>query len=141
MIHAGADRGLASPAGCLWTMFRVLRMAKSRLTGRVAGGSKGPGLLSWLQGRLGAGQGARPHIAGGRQQRHGMPTSPGPIDRAPLPPRSAPPLLESLVPGLGSTCEELGGTQAPWGRLRTGGAPPARPAGCADSIPIGPLGG
>ena len=27
-----------------------------------------------------------------------------------------------------------------WGRLRAGGAPLARPVGCPDSTPIGPLG-
>jgi hypothetical protein len=86
-------------------------------------------------------RGPDPHFAGARRQQRGRPTSPGPIDGAPLPPGSAPPRLEPLVhQALGSTREELGGTQPPWGRLRTGGAPPARPAGCPDSIPIGPLG-
>ena len=72
---------------------------------------------------------------------------------APLPPGSALLCLPLLHQALGSTREELGGTsahtkregtQSSWGRLRAGGALPARPAGCTDSVrigvPIGPSG-
>jgi hypothetical protein len=81
MIHAGAGRGLASLAGRLWTMFSCSADGKVPLAGRAAG-VPGPRVSF-----LGCGDGlvlvrARPHIAGGRQQRRGMPTSPGPIDSA-----------------------------------------------------------
>jgi hypothetical protein len=120
-------------------MFRVLRIAKSQLAGRAAG-LPGPRVSF-----LGYGDGlvlvrARPiSPVGANGARH---TNLARTDRqAPLPPRSAPSLLEPLVSGLGSSREELGGTQAPWGRLRAGGAPPIRSTGCPVSIPIGPLGG
>jgi hypothetical protein len=121
-------------------MFSCSADGKSWLACRLAG-FQGP-RVSYLGCRDGLVlvRGPDTQFAGARRQWRGMPTSPRPIDGAPLPPGAAPALLEPLVhQALGSTREELGGTQSPWGPLRAGGAPPAQPAGCADSTPIGPL--